>query len=397
MQDLLTVDEALACILDRASALPTEVVPVESSLGRVVREPVISRTSLPPFASSAMDGFAVRAADTPGALPVAFRVAAGRPSADSLSPGTAAGVATGGVVPDGADAVVPVELVVDHGERIEVSDATVAGRNVRPRGGDVEEGDVVLAAGTIVRASHVGALAAVGTGEVVCSVRPRVAVLATGSELQPPGEPLPPGGIYESNRAMLAAALAPTGAVVEVLPVVEDELVAHRTALERALQADVVVSSGGVSMGPHDLVRSVARELGVEEVFWGVAMRPGKPLSFGTRGSALLFGLPGNPVSSLVGALVFVRTALWALQAAERSEPPYLVGRTRGPLARNSRRDEFVRARSHVGEDAVVLEALPGQESHMIVRAAAADALVHVPRGDGEISAGAVVRYLTID
>lgn len=397
MQDLLTVDEALACILDRASALPTEVVPVESSLGRVVREPVISRTSLPPFASSAMDGFAVRAADTPGALPVTFRVAAGRPSADSLSPGTAAGVATGGVVPDGADAVVPVELVVDHGERIEVSDATVAGRNVRPRGGDVEEGDVVLAAGTIVRASHVGALAAVGTGEVVCSVRPRVAVLATGSELQPPGEPLPPGGIYESNRAMLAAALAPTGAVVEVLPVVEDELVAHRTALERALQADVVVSSGGVSMGPHDLVRSVARELGVEEVFWGVAMRPGKPLSFGTRGSTLLFGLPGNPVSSLVGALVFVRTALWALQAAERSEPPYLVGRTRGPLARNSRRDEFVRARSHVGEDAVVLEALPGQESHMIVRAAAADALVHVPRGDGEISAGAVVRYLTID
>jgi molybdopterin molybdotransferase len=197
VQHLLTVDGALAAILEHVVALPTEAVRVEASLGRVVREPVISRTGLPPFASSAMDGFALRASDTPGELPVAFRVAAGSPSADSLPPGAAAGVATGGVIPDGADAVVPVEDVVNIGERIEVPDAIAVGRNVRPRGGDVVAGDVVLTPGTIIRAPHVGALAAVGMGEVVCSVRPRVALLATGSELQSAGELLRPGGIYE--------------------------------------------------------------------------------------------------------------------------------------------------------------------------------------------------------
>ena len=158
----------------------------------------------------------------------------------------------------------------------------------------------------------------------------------------------------------------------------------------------MLVTSGGVSMGPHDLVRRMAAELGVEEVFWGVAVKPGKPLSFGVRGRTLVFGLPGNPVSSLVGALVFVRPALLALQGLADPSPSFQAGRVETPLRRNAQRDEFLRARRHFDEDGVVLEPVTGQESHMIVRAASADALVHVPRGAGEIAAGDAVRYLDL-
>jgi len=394
--DLLTVDEALARIVQHARPLPVESVPVADADGRILRDPARAAVDLPPFPSSAMDGFAVRSADTPGDLPVSFRVAAGSAPPGPLSVGAAAGIATGGTVPDGADAVVPVELVEDSGEHVTVP-AIEHGQHVRPRGGDVREGAVVVAAGTRLGPTHVGALAAAGVPHVTCSARPRVAVLATGSELRSPGEPLAAGQIYESNRAMIAAALARTGAVVDVLPVAEDDVDAHRTAIERGLESDVLVTSGGVSMGPHDLVRRVAAELGVEEVFWGIAVKPGKPLAFGIRNETLVFGLPGNPVSSLVGALVFVGTALRARQGAERPEPSYLVGTAAAPLRRNPHRDEFVRARRVETDDGILLDAIGGQESHMIVRAASADALIHVPRGDGEIPAGAVVRYLTLD
>jgi molybdopterin molybdotransferase len=232
---------------------------------------------------------------------------------------------------------------------------------------------------------------------VVCSARPRVAIVATGSELRNPGESLEPGQIYESNRRMIAAALAGSGAEIEVLPVVPDDEDAHRAALADALDADVVVSSGGVSMGPHDLVRRVTADLGVREVFWGVAIKPGKPLAFGVRGATLVFGLPGNPVSSLVGALVFVQTALLALQGHANPGPPYAPGRLAAALRRNPHRDEFVRARRLESTDGAVLEPVTGQESHMIVRAATADALVHVPRGEGDVPAGGSVRYLPLD
>ena len=176
-----------------------------------------------------------------------------------------------------------------------------------------------------------------------------------------------------------------------------DDPESHRAAMERGLKADVLVTSGGVSMGPHDLVRRVAAELGVVEVFWGVAVKPGKPLAFGVRGETLVFGLPGNPVSSLVGSLLFVHPALLALQGHARPRPKYLDGRLSAALRRNPNRDEFVRARRLESIDGVVLEALVGQESHMIVRAAAADALVHVPRGDGEIPSEGTVRFLALD
>jgi molybdopterin molybdotransferase len=204
------------------------------------------------------------------------------------------------------------------------------------------------------------------------------------------------GQIYESNRAMVGAALRDAGADVELLPVVEDDEIAHRASLERGLEADVLVSTGGVSMGPHDLVRRVAADLGVEEVFWGVAVKPGKPLSFGVRGATLVFGLPGNPVSSLVGAIVFIRPALLRRQGVDTVELEYHHGRTVSSLTRNSHRDEFVRARRRVVASGVLLEPVSGQESHMIVRAASADALVHVPRGEGEIAEDAAVRFLSL-
>lgn len=344
-----------------------------------------------------MDGFAVCAAETPGEFPVAFRVPAGSPSLQSLPARAAAAIATGSAVPDGADAVVPVERVVDHGDRVEILEPAAAGQHIRPRGGDAREGDVAAIAGTRLGAAQIGALAAVGIAEVQCSVRPRVSVLATGSELRPAGEPLAFGQIYESNRAMIAAVLRAAGADVEVLPVVEDDEDAHHAALERGLAADVLVTSGGVSMGPHDLVRRVAADLGVEEVFWGVAIKPGKPLSFGVRGATLVFGLPGNPVSSLVGSLVFVRPALLERQGLAGAHPGYEHGRVTSALRRNSQRDEFVRARRRFEEDAVLLEPIIGQESHMIVRTAAADALIHVPRGDGELAPGAPIRYLRLE
>lgn len=256
---------------------------------------------------------------------------------------------------------------------------------------------MVLTPGQRVRAQHVGALAAVGIPEVVCAVRPGVAILATGSELRGSDEELGFGQIYESNRAMLATVLAETGAAVDVLPVVEDAASAHRDALERGLAADVLVTSGGVSKGPQDLVRGVLADLGVEEVFWGVAVKPGKPLSFGVRGSTLVFGLPGNPVSSLVSALVFVRTALLGMQGHHEPLPAYERGYAATALRRNPSRDEFVRARTIRDDTGVSLVPLSGQESHMIVHAAAADALVHVPRGDGEIAPGEQLRYLRLE
>ena len=307
------------------------------------------------------------------------------------------GIATGGVVPDGADAVVPIERVVEGANSVEVGEAASVGAHVRPVGGDVRAGEVVVRAGTRLGAAQIGALGAAGVAVVTCGVRPRVALLSTGSELRQPGEPLGLGQIYESNGAMLAAALATAGATLERVAPVEDDPAAHRVALARALErADVLVSSGGVSVGPHDLVRSVERDLGVEEVFWGVAVKPGKPLAFGVKGRALVFGLPGNPVSSLVGLELFVRPALLALQGVDDPSPRFEFGMLGSTLSRNPGRDELVRSASRFGEDGVVLEPVTGQESHMIVRAAAADTLALVPRGEGELSAGARIRYLRL-
>ena len=390
----LSIDDALARVLARARPLDAEPVPVAAAAGRVLAEDVAARVDLPPFASSAMDGFAVRAADVPGRLPIVFRIAAGLPADRPLAPGEAMEISTGGTVPAGADAVVPIENVVATDNAIDVADPVSSGAHVRPTGGDVRAGDVLLEAGTVLGAAQVGALAAAGVAEVLCARRPNVVVLSTGTELRAPGDELGPGQIYESNGPMLAAAFEASGALVERIGPIPDDEESHRDALERGLAADVLVSSGGVSVGPHDLVRRILAELGVEEDFWGVAVRPGKPLAFGSRGATLVFGLPGNPVSALVAVELFVRPALLALQGAARPGPRYLSARLASALRRNAGRDELVRARTRDEAGEAVLEPLAGQESHMIARAAAADALVLVPAGEGELAAGERVRYL---
>jgi molybdopterin molybdotransferase len=386
------IDEALARVLGRVAPLPLEDVPISKAAGRVLAEPASARTDLPPFDSSAMDGFAVRAADTPGRLTVVGQSAAGSPAEREVRAGEAIVISTGAVVPGGADAVVPVERTSGD---VEVERVAV-GDNVRPKGGDVRSGTVVVAAGAVLTPARVGALAAAGVATVRCGRRPRVTVLATGSELRPPGEPLAPGEIYESNTVLLAAQLASAGAEVTVLGPVGDDAAATRAALERGLESDVLVTSGGVSVGPHDLVRGALADLGAEEVLWRVAVKPGKPVAFAVRGSTLVFGLPGNPVSSLVDFELFVRPALLALQRSSDPGPAFLPGRLGAPLRRNEHRDELVRARTRVERDAVVLEPLRGQESHMIVRSAEASALVLVPHGVGAVPEGAPVRYLCI-
>jgi molybdopterin molybdotransferase len=396
MAELLSLAEAQARVLERARPLLAEDVPLAGAQGHVLAEDGRAIVDLPPFPSSAMDGFALRVADTPGRLPVVARIAAGAPADRPLAGGEAMGIATGGVVPEGADAVIPFEYVVERDNEIEVGEAVVPGANVRPRGGDVRKGEVVVAAGARLGAAQIGGLAAAGVASVVCARRPRVSILTTGTELRRPGESLAPGQVYEANGVMLAAALASVVADIDLLPAVADDEPAHRVALEHALEADVVVTSGGVSVGPHDLVRRVSAELGVVEVFWGVAVKPGKPVSFAVRGSTLVFGLPGNPVSSLVGCALFVRPALLALQGAAEPGPTYDLGRLASPVQRNPHRDEFLRARRAVTADGVVLDPVRGQDSHMIVRAAGADALALVPRGEGELAAGEPVSYLRL-
>jgi molybdopterin molybdotransferase len=395
--ELLTIEEAQRLILDRVRPLPAERVKLESAAGRVLAEPATALVDLPPFANSAMDGFALRAADTPGTLPVVERIPAGKPAEKSLQAGEAMGIATGGALPEGADAVVPIEHVVERGNVIEISEPVAPAANVRPRGGDVLAGQGVVAAGARLGPAQLGALAASGVADVACGARPRAAVLATGTELRRPGEPLGPGEIYEANGLILSAQLASAGACAERLPAIADTDEAHREAIARGLEHDLLVTSGGVSVGPHDLVRRIEAELGVEEVFWRVAVKPGKPVSFGVRGSTLVFGLPGNPVSSLVGFELFVRPAVVALQGASEPLPRFEPGKLGSAVRVNPHRDELVRARTRNSEGgAVVLDPLSGQESHMIARASGADALVLLPRGEGELAAGASVRYLRL-
>ena len=396
MEPLLTLDEALAAVLERIRALPAEPVRLENAAGRVLAADARATVDLPPFASSAMDGFALRAEDAPGTLLVVERTAAGRPASRAVGPGVAVAVATGGVVPEGADAVIPVEYVVESDNSVQIAGSVDVGANVRPRGGDVRAGDVVVPAGTLLGPAQVGALAAAGLAEVPCGARPRAAVVTTGTELRPPGEPLGPGQVYEANGVMLAAALAGAGGSVESLAAVADDRDAHRAVLARGLEADVLVTSGGVSVGPHDLVREVEAELGVEEVFWRVAVKPGKPVSFGVRDGTLVFGLPGNPVSSLVCFELFVRPAVLALQGAASPGPAFALGELAAAVRRNPQRDEFLRARSRLDRYRLLLDPVVGQESHMIARAAGADALVFAPRGDGELAAGETVRYLRL-
>ncbi len=396
VSNLLSVDEALALILARVETLPAERVMLAAAATRVSAETVVSAVDVPPFRSSSMDGYAVRSVDLPGTLAIVDRSAAGRPSDATLDANQAIEISTGAVVPEGADTVVPVERVEVTGDRVTIPEPVPTRDNIREPGGDVRIGSALVSPGDVLTPARLGALAACGIESVMAHCLPRVTIVATGTELRPPGEPLTRGQIYESNGLMLAAVLEAAGATVTRLAAAEDTEDAHAASLEQALEADVVVTSGGVSVGPHDLVRRVQARLGVEEVFWGVAMRPGKPLAFGCRGRTLVFGLPGNPVSALVGALLFVRPALLALTGHTDPAPPFRPGLLAAPISRRLERDDFVRARVTWGEDGALVEPIVGQESHMIAHTTAATGLAWIPRGPGSLPAGSRVRFLPL-
>jgi len=397
---LISVDEAQRIVLERAKRLDSERVPIERAAARVLAEPVAALVDLPPFPSSAMDGYALRSADTadpPTRLPIGARIAAGSPTDRALAPGEAMAISTGGAVPEGADAVVPLELVEESDEAIGVPEPVAQGANVRERAGDVSAGDIVLEPGARLGPAQVAALAAAGVSEVQCSKRPRVGILVTGSELRQPGETLGAGEIYESNGLLLATALQLAGAVPAQLGVVADDADEHERAMERALLGfDMLVTSGGASVGPHDLVRATQAKLRVEELFWGVSVKPGKPVAFGVRRDHLVFNLPGNPVSVLVTFELFVRPAVNVLLGVPDPLPEYRRAILASTVKRNPHRDEYVRATRRREGDTVMVDPLPGRESHMIASAARADALVAVEAGDGELAAGEEIRYIAI-
>ena len=386
--------EARRLVLERATPLGAEPVPLRAALGRVLAADVESPHPVPGFDNSSMDGFAVRAVDTRGAsaaAPVALRLAdesrAGRPAQSSLDRGQAIAISTGAMVPDGADSVVRVEDTSTRNGRIEVSVEVEPGNNVRRSGDDIKPGAPVLRRGTTIGAAELGVLASVGTGEVSCARRPRTRVLTTGDELLEPGDAMRPGGVRNSNAYSIPALALGAGAEVVAVETVRDDPAATQTAIEAALQGDVAVISGGVSVGEHDLVKAALDALGVEQVFWRVALKPGKPTWFGMApGGALVFGLPGNPVSAMVTFLLFVRPAIRALLGAgQRTEQVFAI--LDENLPKPPGRAHAVRCSLELRDDGWHARPTGDQDSHVLTSMLGADALAIVPtEGDAPLA-----------
>lgn len=398
---MLTYEEALARVLGSLPSVRTEQIPVAQAAGRFLAEPVVSPLDLPPFDNSAMDGYAVRAADVTSASadkPVALRqvgqVGAGQVFTGSVGVQTCVRIFTGTPLPAGADAVVMQEDTRAEGDTVLVLDRARPWENVRLRGEDVKSGAVLALPGTRLCAGHLGLFAATGHARVRVAGQPRVALVATGSELRPPGKPLAPGQIYESNRTMLAAMLTACGVEVHSLPLVPDTLNRTRNALQRAFaECDAVVTTGGASVGKLDFIKAAFAELGGSQEFWRVAIKPGKPFIFGTLQGKLLFGLPGNPVSAFVTFLLLVRPALLRWQGASEIGLPAHPGTLAEALVNRGDRRHFVRVR--VDAEGRVHSA-GTQASHMMHSLAAANALVDVPPAT-TLAAGAIVRVLRVD
>jgi molybdopterin molybdotransferase len=390
--ELISIDEGRARVLEAVRPLDVEDAALTEALDRVVARDIASPRDVPPFDNSAMDGFAVRAGPA-AELEVVGESRAGRPSPAEVGQGEAIRISTGAAIPAGATAVVPVErarALDDSGERVWV-DAAEEDANVRRAGEDVRAGDVVLRKGTVLGPAELGVAASIGCDALPCARRPRVAVLVTGDELAEPGDPLGPGFIYSSNAFALGASVERSRATLVRRSTVRDDAVSTRAALERALEeADVVCVSGGVSVGPHDHVKPALRELGVAERFWGVALRPGKPTWFGSRDRALVFGLPGNPVSAMVTFQLFVRPALAALQGAPAA-PTRVAAVLDDPVPLLPVREQAVRVRLSALDGGWHAAVTGEQGSHMLTSMVGADGLALVAAGEGEAKPGTPV------
>jgi molybdopterin molybdotransferase len=394
----IELERAREIVLERAAPLGAEPLPLRQALGRRLAQDVVVAEPVPGFDNSAMDGFAVRAADTRGARPEApfpLRIVgesrAGRPTADGLGAAEAIAISTGAVIPAGADAVVRVEEARREGDRVLVGAEVEPGHDVRRAGDDVAAGETALAAGDGIGPAELGVLASLGAATVSCRRRPRVSVLTSGDELLEPGEEMRPGGVRNSNAYSVPALAEWAGAEAVLAGSPRDELEATRAAIAPALEgSDVVVLCGGVSVGEHDHVKPALAELGVEERFWRVALKPGKPTWFGTRDETLVFGLPGNPVSAMVTFVLLVRPALTALGGG-RPQRHRTTARLARDCDKRPGRTHALRCRLELREDGWLAHPAERQGSHVLSSMLGADCLALLPTDSGPLPAGSRV------
>ena len=396
----LSVEEAQTRIANGIALLPCESVTLDQALGRVLGQSVTVTRDNPPFANSAMDGYAVRA-DTCAVgtrLPVTATIGAGCISNKPLAPHTAARIFTGAPLPAGADSVVMQEHTERDGDTVALLTEVAPGQHVRPQGDDMRRGERLLDAGTILRAGDIGALASQGIGAVAVRRRPRVAILPTGDELTMVGDTCPPGKIYDANSHLLAAQVKAAGGTPMAWPTLPDQAPALMQGFLMASQsADMVLTTGGVSVGDYDLVRACLQDIGSID-FWRVAIKPGKPLAYGHIEQTPLFGLPGNPVSCFVCFALFVRPALYAMQGQTHSARTQGRANLSAPLAVHSQRREFVRARLHSDDTGTVwVTPLPHQGSHHMRSLLGADCLLDIPAMSCTLEQGQTVQTLLLD
>ncbi|MBA1147775.1 molybdopterin molybdotransferase MoeA [Ectothiorhodospiraceae bacterium WFHF3C12] len=404
---MITIEEALALCAEGLTPLAAERLPLAHALNRVLAEPARAQLDLPPFDQSAMDGYALASEGVSGAsdgapvrLGLSGEVAAARQAEyPRLADGTSMRIFTGGVVPSGADAVVKQEDVYVEDGRLVVSAPVTTGNNVRRRGEELAAGAELTAAGRRITPGMIGALAVAGVDDVPVHREPRIAVLVTGDEVSPAGADLPLGAIYDGNGPMLMALLEHWGYGDVELAYVEDD----RGALEQAMddvfaEADLVVTTGGVSVGDKDMVIPVAREMGIEEVFWRVRQKPGKPLFLGrAEDGPVLLGLPGNPGAVAVGAQIYLRRLLDVLEGVAEPGPHLYQGRLALETEADPGRDSWLRAVWWTGRDGgIQLEPLGRQASHMLSNLCHANALLRLPASAEAYPAGSAVRWLPL-
>ncbi|WP_265502543.1 molybdopterin molybdotransferase MoeA [Paracoccus beibuensis] len=390
---MISVHEALAKVLSLAAAPLGETVPLAQANGRVLIQPAASRLTQPPFDASAMDGYATRLRDLPGPLRVIGTSAAGHPWSGTSAAGTAVRIFTGAQVPAGYDHVELQENVTVDGEFVTI-EKTSSGRNIRTRGNDFAEGDIV-AAGRLLGAADIGLLAAMNLPEVTVARRPRVAILAGGDELVPPGSPVADGQIVSSNDLAIAALASDAGAIVDILPIAADTEDSLRQRFGAARDADLIVTIGGASVGDHDLVAKVAAELGLDRAFYKIAMRPGKPLMAGKLADAAMIGLPGNPVSAMVCAILFMQPLIRRMQGLSATDRL-----SRGVVAHDlpveGPRQHYLRAALDAGDQLPVVRPFADQDSARLSLMAQADALLVRPPNDPALPAGSTVDFIPL-
>jgi molybdopterin molybdotransferase len=390
--DPITIAHARELVLAVTRRLEAEPVPIAAARDRVLAADLEAAGDVPPFACSAMDGYAVTSGPPGRTLTVVAESRAGLPATHRLSDGEAIRISTGGAIPAGATAVIPQENVEAGDGSILTRAAVHAGDHIRDRGEDMRAGSVILTAGTVLAAAELGAAVGGGAGELSVVRRPRVQVLSTGDELKAPGEPLGPGEIHNSNGPMLVALAEHQGAVCAPPGRLPDDRAATVAGLANAIEdSDLVIVSGGVSVGPHDHVKPALASLGVEEVFWRVALQPGRPTWFGHRGATLVFGLPGNPVSAVVTFALFVRPALAALQGRAEERMLYDEATLATAVRRNPDREQALRVRLERRDGRLLATPNGPQGSHIVTSLLGANALALVPAGEGELAAGATV------